>query len=448
MANNPRNKTSSKFVFAIVIFALLYASGNVLYNQFEKYFNKDSKDIALQLADAKKKEPPAPIVKKITLLAVGDIMTHQEQLDSAYDKGTGVYDFSDYFLNINPYLKGGDIVYANLETPVAGSVLKYSGYPKFNAPTELLAELKNNYFTHVSLSNNHALDRGQMGLEVTIKNVENAGLVGIGARILPDIYFVTSASASTSPSSSPISDTKSNSQVSNPDFPNYQITEKNGLKIGFLAYTYDTNGLILPKAKKGELSYINKNQIAKDISDLKNQKVDTIVTALHFGIEYKLEENASQRDLAQFACDNGADIILGDHPHVLEPIVYLSATSTGQNSVGRKCLVIYSLGNFISAMPNLYTDLGGILKVEITKTETTGSDGVVASSSLTMSPDFFATWVKRGTNKDGSKYYTVLPLDADKIPKDIEVTSTEQKRLEIYRDFVDTKIKAGMVTST
>ncbi|MEI6553480.1 MAG: CapA family protein [bacterium] len=376
----------------------------------------------------------------MTLLAVGDIMMHQEQLDSAYDKGTGVYDFSNYFLNINPYLKGGYIVYANLETPVAGSALKYSGYPKFNAPTELLAELKNNYFTHVSLANNHALDRGEKGLVNTIKNVEDADLVGIGARVFTNAGTMTAPSLVSSSSSS----FASTSQATALNPSNYQITEKNGLKIGFLAYTYDTNGMTLPKGKKGELSYIDKNQIAKDILDLKNQKVDAIVMALHFGIEYKLEETASQRDLAQFACDNGADIILGDHPHVLEPIVYLNATSTGQNPIDRKCLVIYSLGNFISSMPNLYTDLGGILKVDISKTETFGVDGAVVSSSLSLNPDFLATWVKRGTNKDGSKYYTVLPLDADKIPDDIEVTSAELKRLEKYRDFVGTKIKAGM----
>ena len=298
MANNPKTKTSSKFVFAIVIFALLYAGGSALYNQFAGYFNKNGKNYNSQLVDSQKNAlpapAPAPIVKKVTLLAVGDIMMHQEQLDSAYDKGTGVYDFSNYFLNINPYLKGGYIVYANLETPVAGSALKYSGYPKFNAPTELLAELKNNYFTHVSLANNHALDRGEKGLVNTIKNVEDADLVGIGARVFTNAGTMTAPSLVSSSSSS----FASTSQATALNPSNYQITEKNGLKIGFLAYTYDTNGMTLPKGKKGELSYIDKNQIAKDILDLKNQKVDAIVMALHFGIEYKLEETASQRDLA------------------------------------------------------------------------------------------------------------------------------------------------------
>ncbi len=364
--------------------------------------------------------------KKITLLAVGDIMMHQNQIDSAYDKKTDSYNLSDYFKNINPYLKGGDIVYANLETPVAGEDLKYSGYPKFNAPTEILVELKKNYFTHLSLSNNHALDRGPAGLSNTIKNVEDAGMIPLGAREIR----ATSGSTLGATSSAP---------------ENYQITEKNGIKVGFLAYTYDTNGFTLPKNKVGMLSYINKDQIVKDIGDLKKQNVDVVTVALHFGIEYSRTENASQRSLAQLACDNGADIILGDHPHVLEPIVYLNST------VGnKKCLVIYSLSNFISGMPNLYTDLGGILRVDISKNAGFGNSlGAGATSSpMLIQPSFIGTWVKQGTNKDGAKYFTVLPLDADKIPEGIEVTKTEEGRLETYRNFLNTKIMPGITETT
>jgi poly-gamma-glutamate capsule biosynthesis protein CapA/YwtB (metallophosphatase superfamily) len=397
------NNFYNKVIFTVVLLAIFLAVGFTIYDRIETRLGTKKPEI---IQEVQEKQPP--IVKKLTLLAVGDIMMHQAQLDAAYDKKNNTYDFSNFFENINPYLRDGDIVYANLETPIAGEKLKYSGYPKFNAPKDILSELKNNFFTHVSLANNHALDRGWSGLENTIKNVEDSGLIGFGARL------ITASST----------------------VPNYQITEKNGLKIGFLSYTYDTNGLTLPKNKVGMLSYINKEQIVKDIEELKSQKVDVIITALHFGIEYKKEENASQRELAQLACDSGSNIILGDHPHVLQPIVYLNATSSD-----RKCLAIYSLGNFMSGMTNIYTDLGGILKVDIAKTENMAPDGSMADSSLSMKPDFLATWVKRLTNKDGSKYYTVLPLDADKIPEDIKVTDSERKRLDIYRDFVETKIK-------
>ncbi len=427
MFNTLKTKTFGRYFLYIIVLLIIFLAGVFFYNNFQKNTKLGIADTG-QLSANIQETVKIPTIKKVTLLAVGDIMMHQAQLDATYNKKTNSYDFSSFFKNINSYLKGGDIVYANLETPVAGSALKYSGYPKFNAPTEILAELKNNYFTHVSLANNHALDRGAVGLANTIKNVEDAGLVGFGARV----------GSSTSPSNG--SSTGSSAE----SIANYQITEKNGLKLGFLSYTYDTNGLTLPKSKAGMLSYINKEQIVKDIRDLKIQNVDATIVALHFGIEYKLQENASQRELAKLACDSGADIILGDHPHVLEPITFL------QDSNGRKCLVIYSLGNFISGMTNPYTDLGGILKVEITKTESGGveSGGVaskeLASSTISMKPDFLATWVKRGTNMDGSKYYTVLPLEADKIPAEINVTSAEQKRLEMYRDFVETKIKANV----
>ncbi len=329
--------------------------------------------------------------KKITLFAVGDIMMHKSQILAGYNKKTDSFDFSSSFKNINTYLKNGDIVYGNLETPIAGQKFGYTGYPTFNAPEELLVEIKNNFFTHLSISNNHSLDRGVTGLSNTIKNVEKYGFVGLGAR-------------------------------NDSTKPNYEITEKNGLRVGFLSYTYSTNSFSLPKNKKYMLSYVNKNQIKKDIEELKKQNIDVVVVALHFGDEYKLQENSFQKDIAQFVCDNGANIILGSHPHVLEPIVFLN---------NKTCLVSYSLGNFVSGMSQVYTDLGGILKIEISK----------ENEILALKPEFMGTWVKRGFNKNGLRYYTIIPLDIDKIPKEIEVTKTEKSRLEKYRNFINTKIK-------
>jgi poly-gamma-glutamate capsule biosynthesis protein CapA/YwtB (metallophosphatase superfamily) len=332
-----------------------------------------------------------PPIKKITLFAVGDIMMHKSQILAGYNKKTDSFDFSSFFKNINTYLKDGDIVYGNLESPIAGQKFKYTGYPAFNAPEELLVEIKKNFFTHLSLTNNHALDRGYVGLSNTIENVKKYGFVGFGAR-------------------------------NDSTKPNYEITEKNGLSIGFLAYTYGTNSITLPKSKKYMLSYINKNQIKIDIEELKKQNVDVVVVAIHFGDEYKLQENIFQKDIAQSVCDSGANIVLGSHPHVLEPIVFLN---------DKKCLVTYSLGNFISSMSQIYTDLGGILKIEISK----------ENEIIYLKPEFMGTWVKRGFDKNGLRYYTILPLDIDKIPNEIELTKTEKSRLEKYRNFINTKIK-------
>jgi poly-gamma-glutamate synthesis protein (capsule biosynthesis protein) len=365
---------------------------------------------------------------RITFIAVGDIMVHQDQLNSAYDKKTDSYDFSEYFKNINSYLKDGDMVYANLETSVAGKELKYSGYPKFNAPTELLEELKKNNFTHLSVANNHALDRGWVGLSNTIRNVKDAGMIPLGAR---------EVGASTSIQSSPQKNTSIDTgavTAASSSVVNYQITEKNGVKVGFLSYTYDTNGFTLPKNKKGMISYIDKEQIVKDLDDVKKQGVDVIIVAYHFGVEYQKFETSQQRELGQLACDNGANFIIGTHPHVLEPVRYL----TNSNDKNSTCMIAYSLGNFISGMPNLYTDLGGILKIKISKmSEATeyerGRIGIIKKS-------FMGTWVKRGLDQDGRKYFTVVPMQKELIPTDIEVTTSEAKRLDIYRNFVHTKI--------
>ena len=346
-------------------------------------------DLTAGAINANLKEIEKP--KKVVLLAVGDIMMHQSQLNFAYDIKTKNYDFSNYFKYINSYLAEGDIVYANLETPVAGEEFKYSGYPRFNAPISILSELKNNYFTHLSLANNHALDQGSKGLSNTIKNVRDFGFVILGAR--DDIL-------------------KSN----------YEIYEKNGLRVGLISYTYGANGFVLPSSKSFMLSVVDKEKIIKDLNDLKMQDVDIIVSAIHFGQEYELANDKYQKEIAELACTSGADIVLGTHPHTLEPIEYLN---------NGECLVAYSLGNFISGMSKSYTDLGGILKIEIIKE---GDD-------ISLTPDFMGTWVRRGYDDRGLRDYQIVPLPKDKIPEELEITEIEEARLDIYRDFVETKIK-------
>ncbi len=327
---------------------------------------------------------------KVTLMAVGDIMMHKTQLDAGYNKETDSYNFGTFFKYIAPTLKEGDIVYGNLETPVAGRERKYTGYPNFNAPQELLTELKNNYFTHLSIANNHSLDRGAKGIRATVENIDALGFTRVGAR----------------------SDRLEST---------YKITEKNGLRIGFLSYTYGVNGNRLPKDQDYMLSYIDKNNIKNDIAVVKKEQVDAVVVYFHFGVEYKTTQNKFQKEIAQLACDSGATIVLGAHPHVLEPITTLNRGN---------CLVAYSLGNFISGMSALYTDLGGILKVTITK----------LGDTITTQPEFIPTWVQRGRNSAGVRTFTVLPLDMTKIPNDITVTKAEQKRIRAYQTFVDTKI--------
>lgn len=389
---SPRAKREFYYMMNTMLIVMLFAMGKfMLYDPYIKgHDDVNTNTLTAQASDVVSEMPTTVQSKKVTLVAVGDVMMHQSELSAGYDKKTDTYNFDNLFTNIKSYLEG-DIVYANLETPVAGKELKYSGYPNFNAPAELLTALKNSNFTHLSLANNHTLDRGAKGIANTVKNVTDMGFTALGTR-------------------------SDNTKV------NFEITEKNGLRIGFLSYTYGTNGLKLSDKNSFMLSYINKDQIKKDILDLKKENIDATVVTLHFGEEYKLTQNKFQEDIAKLACDNGADIVLGSHPHVLQPIKYIN---------NGKCLVAYSLGNFISGMSANYTDLGGILKVEISK----------ENDSVRTTPEFIGTWVKRSTDSRGLKNFTVVPLDVDKIPSTINVTKMEEARLKNYRNFVDTKIK-------
>ena len=387
---SPKAKRQYQNMMHILLLVILTSMGKfILYDPYIKSDMGINTPLTASAGDAIDNTEVASN-QKVTLIAVGDVMMHDTEMKAGYDAKTDTYSFDDLFINIKPFLSG-DIVYANLETPVAGKELKYGGYPNFNAPNELLDALKNSYFTHLSLANNHALDRGAVGLSNTVKNVENLNFVALGAR----------------------NDNSKN---------NFEITEINGVRFGFLSYTYGTNGLKLSDENSYMLSYINKVQIKKDIIDLKSKGVDVTIATFHFGEEYRLTENEYQKDIASFACANGADMVLGAHPHVLQPIVYLN---------DNKCLVAYSLGNFVSGMSSEYKDLGGVLKVEITK-----KDDVIE-----MVPDFMGTWVKRSTDANGMKTFTVVPLPKDKIPDTIPVTKAEEIRLEMYRKFIDTKIK-------
>lgn len=391
---SPKAKREFYFMMHTLLFVVLFLMGK--YMIYDPYIKNDLKvNKKLLTAEAINTIEESPVVAApsyaATIVAVGDVMVHKSELDAAFDKSTNTYNFENIFTNIKPYLKG-DIVYGNLEAPIAGQELKYTGYPTFNAPIEIVKTLKENFFTHLSVANNHALDRGSVGLSHTVSNVESSGIIALGAR---------------------------NDKTKT----NFQVSEINGLKIGFLSYTYGTNGFKLSPEKAYMLSYINRDQIKKGIEDLKKQNIDATVVTFHFGEEYKLVANTFQKEIAQLACDSGADIVLGAHPHVLEPIVYLNSG---------KCLVAYSLGNFISGMSAPYTDLGGILKIGISKKD----------NILSMTPEFMGTWVKRAYNKAGIRTFTVVPLDTDKIPENVIVTKTEQERLANYRTFVENNIKS------
>lgn len=308
-------------------------------------------------------------------MAVGDIMVHSPQLPAYYDPKTGRYDFSPWFRKVKPLLSEGDWVVGNLETPIAGADLKYSGYPRFNAPPELADALRGSGFQILSTANNHTLDRGYIGAARTLRNLRGAGLVPVGTAL------------------------------SRTDSQRLVIEERNGIKLGFLAYSYGTNGIPIPKDKPYVINLIDRKTIAADIAKLRRAGADAVVVSLHFGTEYQRMPNDSQRSLARDVIASGADLILGSHPHVVQPYETVEVPDAGAPGGSRRGFVIYSLGNFISGQKDDWKDVGVILKLTLSKT--TAADG----TSRTEWGDVEATptWVhSRIVNK--KKYFTVLPL--------------------------------------
>lgn len=270
------------------------------------------------------------------LLFVGDAMQHQAQLDRARELGGGKgYDYSDCFTLIAPDVTEADYAVCNLEVPLGGGPT-YSGYPCFSAPDVYAQALKDAGFDMFLTANNHCLDRGDKGARNTLKALDRLGVDHVGTyadslerrRLVPFIKDI------------------------------------NGIKVGFLAYTYGTNGI---EPKDGmEVSLIDRRRMAEEIAATRAAGAEILVVAMHWGVEYVLLPGKPVRDMAQFLVDQGVDVVLGGHPHVIQPMQVVH-----NDKEDKDVLVIYSLGNLISNMKTADTRGGALVKARIER----GIDG-------------------------------------------------------------------------
>lgn len=268
-----------------------------------------------------------------TLLFVGDAMQHQAQLDKAKELGKGAYDYSDCFKLITPIIQEADYAVCNLEVPLGGGN-DYTGYPCFSAPDSFAASLKNAGFDLMLTANNHCLDRRGKAAKRTLWALDSLGLDHVG--------------------------TFRNQEERDSLVP--LIKDINGFKVAFLNYTYGTNGI---QPDNGiEISYIQKDKIHREVELAKNKGAEIIVVAMHWGIEYVLLENNVQRDLADFLIEEGADLIIGGHPHVVQPMKVVH-----NDKENKDVLVVYSLGNFISNMKTADTRGGAMVWATLTRDE-------------------------------------------------------------------------------
>ena len=239
--------------------------------------------------------------KRLSLIAVGDVLIHESVYKDAYKDGK--YDFSHMFTEIEPILENYDLKFCNQESTIGGSVLGISGYPSFNSPDEIGDELVRLGFNLISLANNHVTDRGEDAVLYSNSYWKSKDVVTAG----------------------------SYSNIE--EMQNINIYEQNGIKYVFLAYTTSLNGY-LPKNYLVDM--YSDEKVKNDIEKVRNQ-VDLIIVSMHWGAEYINYPNNEQTRIANYLSELGVNLVIGHHPHVVQPVAYINDT-----------LVIYSLGNFIS----------------------------------------------------------------------------------------------------
>ena len=304
-------------------------------------------------------EPPEasePVVQPnivSTLAVCGDAMSHMPQTRDAYDSQAGAYDYKPMIRFAKPWIEQADYAVVNLETTFAGGP-DYSGFPAFNTPDALGDALKDAGFDLVSTANNHCLDRGYDGMVRTLDVLDNLGLAHVG----------TYRSAEERAAQNGV-----------------HVADVGGIKVAFLSYTYGTNGIPLSKSHPdtvnilhtdymSEAQVLDTARIADDLAAAEALSPDLIAVIVHWGVEYQTTQNEHQEEIADFLFDHGADVILGSHPHVLQPME--TRTLTDRDGTTHTGFVCWSLGNFISSQNDEYTDTTVVLNLELTKNPNTG----------------------------------------------------------------------------
>lgn len=317
MKKKRRRKAKKLPVFVLMLVVLsiiliIYALNKPAKNKHEQKIDKS------QVVEKK------DTTKKMSLVAVGDCLLHGAVYIDART-GNNTYDFTNMIELVKPKIENYDLKYYNQETIIGGKNLGLSHYPRFNSPDEIGDNMVDLGFNLVSTANNHTLDKGEAGISYTTQYWANKPVVMAGT----------------------------NSSQEERD--NIKVYEKNGVKYAFLAYTTTTNGLSVPAGKNYLINVYSDEQAKLDIDKIKD-KVDVIIVSMHWGDEYVFEPTKEEKKIAQYLSSQGANLIIGSHPHVIQPVGYVNDT-----------LVIYSLGNFLSGQRPMGIDktIGLMVGVDI-----------------------------------------------------------------------------------
>ncbi|MDR1914684.1 MAG: CapA family protein [Clostridiales bacterium] len=336
----------------LIMTSRFQTSGENLPGDMLSFFSKSTEE-SPRVAGNLNEPPSNNTLSEVKIAVVGDLMVHQWQLDDAYNKSTGEYNFDHNFETIKKYLKDPDLTVGNLETTFAGSDVGYSDYPRFNTPDSFAVALRDAGFDMVSTANNHTNDKNEAGIFRTLDVLDSLGIQHFG------------------------------SYRSQDESKDIMLKDVNGIKFAFLSYTYGTNGLPLVSGHEWSVNQLSKDKIVSDIRRAKALEPDFIVIMPHMGVEYAEVPSDTYKQWVKFMFESGADIVLASHPHVIQPMEY--TTITDENGESRVCFVIYSLGNFISSQRTIPRDEGIILNLYFEKNN---------SKARLVNVSFIPTWVQ------------------------------------------------------
>lgn len=327
----------------------------------------------------------APDSTAVTLLFAGDIMQHEPQIRSAWDPETAAYNYDPCFSYVKPLISSFDISIANLEVTLAGK--PFTGYPQFSAPDELAAASKNAGFDILVTANNHSCDRGDKGILRTIHVLDSLEISRTGT-------FRDSA-----------------------DYRRLHplIVSKNDITIALFNYTYGTNGI--PFHPPVIVSMIDTGRIINDLKSVDRKAIDFVVVFIHWGIEYQSLPAKADIRLAGLMKRYGADVVIGSHPHVLQPMEY----DAPSDDLPGGHLLVYSLGNYVSNQRDRYRDGGAMVSFTLSKTW---------NKKEVLNPEYHLTWVHTPFT-NGKKQYYILPAREFENDSTMDAASLSKLRLFI-----------------
>lgn len=403
------------FVIVLVVAAgSIFVIENFVYD--DKNYSSSGSDTQSGIVSVPSEpDKPEPITKvsTATVAATGDLLMHEPIIThSKFDDG---YNFDLIYTYLKDYASKVDYSVANLETTLRGieDGYEYSGYPQFNCPDEIVDATKNAGFDMLLTANNHSYDTRYKGMIRTLEVIDEKGLDRLGI-------------------------------IKEETEKRYTVKEINGIKIGMICYTYETdtepdeialNGIALNEdAEKrvnafsyGELDTFYET-IEGQFKAMKEDGAEALVLFIHWGDEYQVKQNKKQSAIAQKLCDLGVDVIVGGHPHVVQPIDLL----TSESDPNHKTVCLYSMGNAVSNQRrermNLktgHTEDGVLFQFTFAKY----SDGTVVLENA----DILPTWVNMFTSKaTGKKVYQIIPLDTEKTDwkEAFDLTDTSKKKAE------------------